>query len=220
MKHRASGYAALSAGLLCGVFAACAGEEFPSINSRLADDIEAAYADGAVAQAGSAGAGSNDDPGEGGAAGSGGSANASAGAAGAGGDGGAAGSMAAAAGAAGGGAEAGAAGSGPVGGGSTGDVCDGFAILAANCSTGGCHGQGSNLGDFAASEEAALSYVGESGVICGGQGPIIDPENPADSVLILKLSDDPPCGQPMPQNGPLLSDDDVACLEEWIASLE
>jgi len=98
--------------------------------------------------------------------------------------------------------------------------CDGFAILAANCGTSGCHGEGSNLGTFAASESAARSYVGKSGAVCGGLGPILDPKDPPASILVQKLGDSPPCGQHMPLYGGLLPQADVACIEDWIGSLD
>lgn len=98
-------------------------------------------------------------------------------------------------------------------------VCDGFAILASSCGTSGCHGAGSNLGTFAASEAEALRYVGQPGTVCSSQGSLFDPDNPSESLMITKLSDFPPCGQPMPLAGPLLSDDEIECIEDWIGSL-
>lgn len=227
MKHRAtSGTWALGVGVLCGVFAACAGERIPTISGQLADDVETAYAGGAIAgEAGAAGASGSDDDGDEDTAGSGGSAAAaSAGAGGVDGDdgdeGGAAGSSMASAGAAGdGGGAAGAAGGGG-GDEEPAPTCDGFAILAANCGTSGCHGDGSNLGIFAASEEDALTYIGQESALCPGQGTLIDVENPDDSLLIRKLSDDPPCGQPMPAGGQLLAEEDIQCLRDWMSNLE
>jgi hypothetical protein len=100
--------------------------------------------------------------------------------------------------------------------------CDGFSILQANCGQSGCHGEGSMLGStFASSEADARSYIGRSGTLtCGGQGPLIDPENPSESVIVLKMSDDPPCGNYMPPSGMFLPDDDVECVTNWIGNLE
>jgi hypothetical protein len=101
-----------------------------------------------------------------------------------------------------------------------GSACDGFALLASNCGTSGCHGTGSNLGTFAASESAARSYIGKSGTVtCAGQGSLINPDDPPASILVQKLGDYPPCGNHMPLAGALLSDADVACIEDWIGSL-
>ena len=225
MKHRAlSGTIVMSVGLVCGLFAACAGETIPDVDDELRSGVEAAYSRGEVGGAGGNGpVGSNDDADdddEGRAsAGRGGSATASTGgAAGAGDDdnsGGAAGSAIAAAGA------AGAAGSGSVvGGGGDAPACDGFPIIQENCGTGSCHGQGSNLGTFAESEEDFLAIVGEEGVVCAGRGALVDPADPENSVLVLKLTDDPPCGQPMPAGSTRLDPADIECITSWIGSLE
>jgi hypothetical protein len=100
-----------------------------------------------------------------------------------------------------------------------GETCNGFPILQQYCSTAGCHGQpDAPLGDFASSEEAARDFVGRPGSLaCSGQGTVIDPDNPEDSLLVSKVAGDPPCGQPMPPTGDPLSEEEVTCLQEWIA---
>jgi hypothetical protein len=100
-----------------------------------------------------------------------------------------------------------------------GDTCNGFEILELYCATAGCHGQpGAPLGDFASSEEAARAFVGRAGSLaCTGQGTVIDPDSPEDSLLITKVAGDPPCGQAMPPTGDPLSEEEVTCLQEWIA---
>jgi hypothetical protein len=98
--------------------------------------------------------------------------------------------------------------------------CDGFAILQANCGTGGCHGEGSNLGAFAASKSAARGYIGKSGAVCAGLGAILEPTDPPASILVQKLGDNPPCGQHMPLYGALLPEKDIACIKDWIGSLD
>lgn len=194
---------------------ACAGDEIPPIDFELASQIAAAYGGGTATAPDAASHSAGNMP-----------ASAGAGGAGAGGpslrpevaSGGAttdAGAMAGAAGSfasAGGGTQA-----SPTAAGST---CDGFALLASNCGTSGCHGSGSNLGTFAASESAARSYIGKSGTVtCAGQGSLINPDDPPASILVQKLGDYPPCGNHMPLAGALLSDADVACIEDWIGSL-
>lgn len=209
---------------------ACAGKDIPEVDPGLRNGLEVSFsglpAAAAVASGGS-GVGGSSVGGAGGAAsgnsgsagsgsGAGGSANAAVGSAGAAGSGMQASSGGSASGAAGAGmSSVGAAGASPS---NTGTPCDGFAVLEANCNSSGCHGAGSNLGNFAESESIARSFVGREGAVCAGQGSIIDTDDPSASVILLKLSDDPPCGQPMPL-GRALDAADVACLEDWIGSL-
>ena len=220
MKHRAVSGAVLSVGLACGLFAACAGETTPEVDDDLRGNLESVYSgeapDGAGGRAPVGSVNDDDDDDDGASAGRGGSASASAaGAAGAGDDGnegGAAGSAMAAAGA------GGAVGAAGAGGGSL-AACDGFPIIQANCGGGSCHGQGSNLGTFAVSEEEFRSYIGEEGVVCAGSGVLVDPADPEGSVLVQKLSDEPPCGQPMPAGPDRLAPADIECIAAWMGSL-
>jgi hypothetical protein len=195
--------------------AACAGTDIPEVTNETREDLIAAYTRSGAGAGGQSGSGGAAGRSNGGAAGSGGAAGAaSGGSAGAAGAGGSAGNG----GAAGAGGAAGSGGAAGAGGG--GEVCNGFAVLQASCNDTNCHGAGSNLGNFAESEEAARSFIGEEGAVCGGQGALFDPENPEDSVVVLKLSDEAPCGQPMPLNRDPLEQADIDCLVEWIGSLE
>jgi hypothetical protein len=98
--------------------------------------------------------------------------------------------------------------------------CDGFAVLAANCGSSGCHGDGSNLEDFAASEKAARSFIDKPGTLaCIGQGNVIDPDDPDGSLMVQKLSGDPPCGSSMPLGGVTLSKSDIDCIRSWMSNL-
>ena len=188
---RALGAASLySIWVACAGFIACAGGETPRTNEELRDQITAIYVEGEGA-VGRAGSG--------GRSGAGGSAQAEAGSAG----------------------DDGRGGSGQASGGSgSGDECDGFAILEANCGSSGCHGQDSLYSNFAESEEAALTFVGESGESsCSAEGPLLNPENPVSSIIIQKVTaSSPPCGSRMPVVGEL-TQADVTCLQEWIGSL-
>lgn len=98
--------------------------------------------------------------------------------------------------------------------------CDGFAVLAANCGSSGCHGDGSNLENFAASEKAARAFIDKPGTLaCTGQGNVIDPDDPDGSLMILKLSADPPCGSSMPLGGVTLPKSDIDCIRSWMGDL-
>jgi hypothetical protein len=188
---RALGAASLySLSIVCAGFVACAGGETPATDAELRAQITDIYVEGNGA-VGRAG-----NSGGGGRSGAGGSAQAEAGAAGD--DGGRGGSS-----------------------GGSGGECDGFAVLQTNCGGSGCHGQDSLYSNFAESEEAALAFVGESGeATCANAGPMIDPANPAASIILQKVTaSSPPCGERMPVVGGPLSQEDVTCLQEWIGSL-
>jgi hypothetical protein len=187
---------ALGAASLTSLLVACAGGETPATDAELREQIASRFVDGVgLGTAGASNAGS------GGRGGSGGSAQAEAGAAGDGGE------------------PVGGGGSAAGGSGSS-DECNGFQVLADNCGSSGCHGEGSVYSDFAASEAAALEFVDESGVSsCADEGPLLNPDNPAASILIQKVTaSSPPCGAPMPIVGEL-SQADVTCLQEWISTL-
>jgi hypothetical protein len=203
---------------------ACAGKDIPEVDPDLRSGLVDAFSRSPAASAGASGSSGAGGGGSGGATGgvasgnggSAGSANTAGGSAGAAGSGMQASNGGSASGAAGAGmSSAGASGAGPS---DTGTACDGFAVLEANCSSGGCHGAGSNLGNFAESESIARTFIGREGAVCAGQGALIDTDDPAASVILLKVSDDAPCGQPMPLGGSL-DESDVACLEDWIGSL-
>jgi hypothetical protein len=197
-------FGAVSVGLVCGGFAACAGTDTPPVDDQLEDAIAANFTNGGVAAAGTAGAGN---------AGTGNAANGGSSSAPAGGSGGADDEDPPAAG---GSAQEPPDEDPPP---SNGDACDGFTVLQTNCSGGSCHGA-NGLGNFAESEVAARAFVGVSGTVsCASAGPLLDPENPRGSVILQKVNGTADCGGDMPIGRPPLSDTDVDCLEEWIGSL-
>jgi len=185
---------ALSFCLVCGAFAACAGNETPQVNDEFEQAIADTFGNGSVGVAGSSNGGSG-NAGRGGGGGRGGSANA-----------GTSGS---------GGRPAGGS-----GGGQSSNECNGFAILQTNCSGAQCHGAGSPNANFAESEEIAAAFAGEDPVTagCSMEGPLINTDNPRGSLLIQKVNGTVPCGSPMPLTGPI-DDDEVDCLEQWISEL-
>jgi hypothetical protein len=205
---------ALSIGLLLDATLACAGSDTPTVDENISDALRAGYASGRpVSRAGSGG----DDN-------SGGSAGSSSTNAGSGGDdepaGGSSGSGSGGTDAEGG--EGGSAGEAEGGGGTAGSGeptgCDGFAILQASCSGGGCHSAGS-LSLFATSEDDAADFVGTESVNCSGQDIFI-PATPSESLVIQKMrGTQSGCGGPMPPTGVTLPDADITCVEEWIGSL-
>jgi hypothetical protein len=211
MKHPAlTGLAASSVALLLGF--ACVDADIPNVSNGLRDALAENFANAGAAAVGAAGDGGSASTPSAGAGGEGGSAGEE--------DepsdpepnGGAAGSSMA--------GEAGGDGEGAAGGDGMAGGCDGFTIVQMRCGQVGCHADGSAQGDFGASEEAARAYIGQEGDgLCAGEGPIIDPDDPSASVLVQKVDGSATCGSPMPLGSEPLSDDDIACIEEWIGGL-
>ncbi|APR86907.1 hypothetical protein A7982_12256 [Minicystis rosea] len=54
----------------------------------------------------------------------------------------------------------------------------------------------------------------------GCSGNLADPTDPTGSVLIMKVSDKPSCGERMPKDGTPLTDEEIKCLKVWITSLQ
>ena len=202
----------VSIGLICSMVAACAGGDTPARTDDLEDRIRAAYTNSVgVGQGGTASGGSAGAVSRAGSTGMGGSR------AGSGAGGGSSGSGA------GGAATGGSAGSEVVGGGGSGggEECNGPALLVEACGGGSCHGANSPFTAFAADEDAPLDFVGESGSsTCASNGPLFNPDNPGSSIVIQKVSNDPPvCGQKMPLQSTELSAAEIDCLETWIGTL-
>jgi hypothetical protein len=102
------------------------------------------------------------------------------------------------------------------GGGSTTTACpDVPTLLSTTCTMSGCH---------AATMPAAGLDLASPGVFMrlsgkmasGGPGLLVDPSNPASSILYLKLKTPPPFGSRMPLVGMPLDDAVVACVLTWI----
>jgi hypothetical protein len=97
-------------------------------------------------------------------------------------------------------------------------------IFEVSCHFDACHGNndaawGLRLGEV--SDEAALASMLR---VPAGTCPnwlILDPGNPEGSLLLEKVANpDPECGGPMPRGFELLPPSAVACIAEWIASLD
>ncbi len=193
-------------GVIFLIAAACAGGDTPprttTLEAEIIERYDPGFATGNVGGSSAAGTGGG---GQGGSSSSGGGAG-----------GGSSGSGSVVAGAGGGsaGSGSGSAGSGSGGG----DVCNApVEVFQPSCGALGsaCHGAGSGLGDFGDTEEAALALFDEASN-CGGL-PYFDSADPENSAVVVKLSDSPPCGSPMPI-GPALSQDEIDCVVDWIAA--
>lgn len=98
-----------------------------------------------------------------------------------------------------------------------GSDCDGAQILATSCGAGGCHGSPTGFSAFGDDPE---SFIDTASPLYGTCGVLIDPASPTDSLIYKKATgtQDGACGGSMPP-GSTLSDDDAACLQEYIGSL-
>ncbi|HJL20005.1 MAG TPA: hypothetical protein RMH99_30350 [Sandaracinaceae bacterium LLY-WYZ-13_1] len=96
---------------------------------------------------------------------------------------------------------------------------DAPSILASSCGGEGCHGPSeSAVGLDLVSSGLAGRLVGVSGSADGecNDHVLIDPDDPAASLLSAKTSTAPPCGSRMPLAGAFLSRAEQACLEDWV----
>jgi hypothetical protein len=88
-------------------------------------------------------------------------------------------------------------------------------IFPPSCSTSACHSAQSQQGNLDL-ESSGLPGRLVNKQAHGGPGFIIDSSNPAQSVLLLKLTDTPPFQFQMPLGAPPLSADEITCLQAWV----
>jgi hypothetical protein len=93
-------------------------------------------------------------------------------------------------------------------------------LFTDTCSSVGCHtGDHPAQGLDLASPGVEERLIGVTPTGAGCSGVLVDPKNPAQSLLYLKLTELPPCGVPMPFGGKRLGARDLECVRSWIASL-
>jgi hypothetical protein len=88
-------------------------------------------------------------------------------------------------------------------------------IFPPSCTTSACHSAGSQQGSLDL-ESPGMPQRLVNKKAHGGPGLLIDAKDPAQSVLLLKLSDPPPFGFQMPLGAVALTDGEVACLQAWV----
>ena len=88
-------------------------------------------------------------------------------------------------------------------------------IFPPSCTTSACHSAQSQQGNLDL-QSAGLPkrLVGKQAH--GGPGLLIDPAHPDQSVILTKVSDNPPFQFQMPLGGAPLSPDELACLTAWV----
>jgi mono/diheme cytochrome c family protein len=97
-------------------------------------------------------------------------------------------------------------------------ACDAPAtVFALRCANAGCHTRDDSAGGLdltAPFLRDLLTDKPSSSDQCEGQ-LWMDAEHPENSLLLRKLGDEPPCGDPMPPLGHL-SDSEARCIEDWV----
>jgi hypothetical protein len=88
-------------------------------------------------------------------------------------------------------------------------------IFPVSCSTSSCHSAQSQQGTLDL-ESAGLPNRLVGKPAHGGPGLLIDRQNPSQSVLLLKVSANPPFQFQMPLGAPPLSPAEMACLQAWV----
>lgn len=99
-----------------------------------------------------------------------------------------------------------------------GSACDFRGLVQAKCGSSGCHGGPSaSTGLDLTSASLAMRVEGRKGPSACKDRLLIDPENPAQSALYLKVTGSS-CGSQMPLGGSL-SSSEKACFLSWIEGL-
>ncbi len=90
-------------------------------------------------------------------------------------------------------------------------------VFVASCSIAGCHTSSTKTqGLDLESPDPASRLVGVAAT--EGTGLLIDPSNPANSVVYSKLGAVPPFGSRMPYGRPALPDATIACVLAWVTA--
>ncbi len=94
--------------------------------------------------------------------------------------------------------------------------CDPVIVMfPLSCSTGACHSAQSQQGNLdLESPGLPQRLVGKPAH--GGPGLVIDKASPDQSVMLLKVSNNPPFQFQMPLGAPPLTTDEMACLQGWV----
>jgi hypothetical protein len=103
--------------------------------------------------------------------------------------------------------------------------CDAVStVFKLRCGGGSCHSNpGATIGDFAVGTAEAESYVNVQSVRNPVCGLIIDPVEPADSLILRKVVGgfpSPTCGGAMPVTGGELTDDQIDCVASWVRKFQ
>ncbi|WP_437727913.1 hypothetical protein [Sorangium sp. So ce861] len=91
------------------------------------------------------------------------------------------------------------------------------ALIATSCGFAGCHDEGTKLAGIVLAAGFETTYRDQPSQSCGGS--VLVPGQPDMSSLYTKLMDTPPCGIRMPFNMTPFTEEQKACVRDWIAAL-
>ncbi|WP_437809358.1 hypothetical protein [Sorangium sp. So ce1078] len=103
------------------------------------------------------------------------------------------------------------------GGGRTG-CAEAPALVTMKCATAGCHDANSKLAGLSLAAGWENTVRGQASA-CGGGSMVLVPGDPDASTIYTKVTPTPPCNSRMPFGAAALSDDEIACLRDFIAAL-
>jgi hypothetical protein len=90
-------------------------------------------------------------------------------------------------------------------------------VFIPSCATGACHSAQAQQGNLdLQSTGMPARLVGKRA--SGGPGYIIDHQQPLQSVILTKVSANPPFNFQMPLGAPPLAADEVACIQMWVTA--
>ncbi|WP_437965666.1 hypothetical protein WMF04_39445 [Sorangium sp. So ce260] len=92
------------------------------------------------------------------------------------------------------------------------------ALVTMRCATAGCHDANTKLAGLSLAAGWESTVRGQAST-CGGGSMVLVPGDPDASTLYTKVTPNPPCNGRMPLGGAVLSDDEIACLRDFIAAL-
>jgi len=104
---------------------------------------------------------------------------------------------------------------GQFGGGSSVGCQDVPMLLSTRCATAGCHASANSAAGLDLVTADVITRLSGK-MASGGTGLLIDPMQPANSVLYTKLTSVPPFGGRMPLSGAVLDDTTQSCVLTWI----
>jgi hypothetical protein len=87
-------------------------------------------------------------------------------------------------------------------------------LFIPTCGASGCHAAATPAASLDMTSDGVASRLVGRASACGSL--LIDPDDPANSEILKRLSDSPECGSRMPLVGAPLSPEQVSCVRAWV----